>query len=161
MKMTAWITEAGCECLQRGDGPVRVMPNECEETGFTVALVAAPDLAALEADIALLRKTEQRLRAQLESAKVLIAGLDRRALAHGIERAELAAQAADVAGERAANAALTAELEQRRSPMTDFAVLDLAADFRSQYQHGGTTFDEFDAMGFARAVEAAHGIGAA
>ena len=160
-KLKAWITESGCEFLQRGEGPVRVMPNESEETGFTVALVAAPDLAAMEADIAMLRKTEQRLRTQLESTKVMIAGLDRRALAHGIERAELATQAAGVTGERAANAALTAELEQRRSPMTEFAVLVLAADFRSQYQHGGTSFDEFDALGFARAVEVAHGIGAA
>jgi hypothetical protein len=157
MTLTAWITEAGCDCLQSGDGPVRVMPHECEETGFTVALVAAPDLAAMEADIALLRKTEQRLRAQLESAHVLIAGLDRRAIAHGKERAELAAKAADVAGERAANAALTAELEQRQRPLTEYEVdrlwlqrLDL---------HDGELMPQL--RDFARAVETAHGIGAA
>ena len=41
--------------------------------------------------------------------------------------------------------------------LTDSALLDMAADFRSQYLHGGVTFDEFDALGFARAVELAHG----
>lgn len=35
---------------------------------------------------------------------------------------------------------------------TDADILDAADDFRSQYKHGGTTFDEFDALGFARAV---------
>ena len=32
---------------------------------------------------------------------------------------------------------------------TDADILDAADDFRSQYKHGGTTFDEFDALGFA------------
>ena len=36
--LVAWITEGGCECLQRGEGPVRVMPEENHETGFTVPL---------------------------------------------------------------------------------------------------------------------------
>lgn len=40
-------------------------------------------------------------------------------------------------------------------PLTDSALLDIADNFRSQYLHGGTTFDEFDALGFARAVLAA------
>ncbi len=35
---------------------------------------------------------------------------------------------------------------------TDAEIFDAADDFRSQYKHGGTTFDEFDALGFARAV---------
>ena len=35
---------------------------------------------------------------------------------------------------------------------TDAEILDAAEDFRSQYTHGGTTFDEFDEIGFARAV---------
>lgn len=39
--------------------------------------------------------------------------------------------------------------------LTDGALLDMAGDFRSQYLHGGVTFDEFDALGFARAVERA------
>jgi len=39
--------------------------------------------------------------------------------------------------------------------LTDSALLDMADDFRSQYRHGGVTFDEFDALGFARAVERA------
>lgn len=38
--LVAWITEGGCECLQRGEGPVRVMPEENHETGFTVPLYA-------------------------------------------------------------------------------------------------------------------------
>lgn len=45
-----------------------------------------------------------------------------------------------------------------RKPLTDERVLDIADDFRSQYMHAGTTFDEFDALGFARAIERAHGI---
>ena len=40
---------------------------------------------------------------------------------------------------------------------TDAEILDTADDFRSQYKHGGTTFDEFDALGFARAVLAKWG----
>ena len=37
---------------------------------------------------------------------------------------------------------------------TDSEILDAAEDFRSQYKHGGTTFDDFDALAFARAIEA-------
>ena len=48
-----------------------------------------------------------------------------------------------------------------RVPLTDERVLDIAGDFKSQYMHGGTMFDEFDALGFVRAIEAAHGITAA
>ena len=40
---------------------------------------------------------------------------------------------------------------------TDAELLDAADDFRSQYKHGGTTFDEFDALGFARAALAKWG----
>ena len=40
---------------------------------------------------------------------------------------------------------------------TDAEILDVADDFRSQYKHGGTTFDEFNALGFARAVLAKWG----
>ena len=40
---------------------------------------------------------------------------------------------------------------------TDAEILDAAEDFRSQYKHGGTTFDEFDALDFARAVLAKWG----
>lgn len=40
---------------------------------------------------------------------------------------------------------------------TDAEILDAADDFRSQYTHGGTTFDEFDEIGFARAVLAKWG----
>ena len=40
---------------------------------------------------------------------------------------------------------------------TDAEILDAADDFRSQYKHGGTTFDEVDALNFARAVLAKWG----
>ena len=40
---------------------------------------------------------------------------------------------------------------------TDAEILDAADDFRSQYKHGGTTFDEFAALDFARAVLAKWG----
>ena len=40
---------------------------------------------------------------------------------------------------------------------TDAEILDAAEDFRSQYMHGSTTFDEFDEIGFARAVLAKWG----
>jgi hypothetical protein len=40
-------------------------------------------------------------------------------------------------------------------PLSDSALLDIAADFRSQHMHGGVTFDEFDVLGFARAYERA------
>lgn len=36
--------------------------------------------------------------------------------------------------------------------LTDAQIIDLADDFKSQYQHGGTTFDEFDALGFGKAL---------
>ena len=42
----------------------------------------------------------------------------------------------------------------KKTQPTDAEILDAADDFRSQYKHGGTTFDEFDALGFARAIEA-------
>lgn len=53
-----------------------------------------------------------------------------------------------------------AEAWNRRAPApapTDAEILDAAEDFRSQYTHGGTTFDEFDEIGFARAVLAKWG----
>ena len=40
---------------------------------------------------------------------------------------------------------------------TDSEILDAAEDFRSQYKHGGTAFDDFDALAFARAVLAKWG----
>ena len=40
---------------------------------------------------------------------------------------------------------------------TDAEILDAADDFSSQYMHGGITFDEFDSIGFARAVLAKWG----
>ena len=39
----------------------------------------------------------------------------------------------------------------------DAEILDAAEGFRSQYTHGGTTFDEFDEIGFTRAVLAKWG----
>jgi len=46
-------------------------------------------------------------------------------------------------------------------PLTDDALRDIADGFRSQYHHAGTTFDEFDATGYGRAVLAAAGISTA
>ena len=43
-------------------------------------------------------------------------------------------------------------------PLTDEEVLDIADNYKSQYKHGGTTYDEFNVAEFARAIEAAHGI---
>lgn len=47
----------------------------------------------------------------------------------------------------------------RPNPLTDKRLLDIADSFKSQYSHDGTIFDEFDAFGFFRAIERAHGIG--
>jgi len=46
----------------------------------------------------------------------------------------------------------------QRQSLTRDVVLDIAGDFTSTFKHGGTTFDQFDFEGFARAIEAAHGI---
>ena len=43
-------------------------------------------------------------------------------------------------------------------PLTHRQIIDIGDNFRSQYNHGGTTFDEFDDIGFARAIESHHGI---
>jgi len=40
-----WLTEGACECLQRGEGPVRGMPEANEETGFTVPFYAQAESA--------------------------------------------------------------------------------------------------------------------
>lgn len=37
--------------------------------------------------------------------------------------------------------------------LSDGKIIDIAEDFESQYMHGGVTFDEFDSIGFARAIE--------
>lgn len=41
-KPFAWITDAGAECLQRGEGPVRAVADQDEDCGFTVALYRLP-----------------------------------------------------------------------------------------------------------------------
>lgn len=46
------------------------------------------------------------------------------------------------------------------APLTDTRICDIADDYSSTYQHGGNTYDMFDHMGFARAIEAAHAIAA-
>ena len=47
----------------------------------------------------------------------------------------------------------------QRKPLTDGQIIDMSGDYESQYDHGGMTFDYFEAVEFARAIEAAHGIG--
>ena len=59
------------------------------------------------------------LRRQLSAAKIIIEGLERLAIEHGAERRALAAAAADVTGERAANAVLTAENERLRAALVE------------------------------------------
>lgn len=44
------------------------------------------------------------------------------------------------------------------APLTDARICDIADDYSSTYQHGGSTYDQFDHMGFARAIESEHGI---
>lgn len=46
----------------------------------------------------------------------------------------------------------------QRKPLTETEVYAISDDFRSTYIHGGTMFDSFDALGFARAIEQSHGI---
>lgn len=46
----------------------------------------------------------------------------------------------------------------QRKPLTETEVYAISDGFRSTYIHGGTMFDSFDALGFARAIEQAHGI---
>lgn len=36
--------------------------------------------------------------------------------------------------------------------LTEAQILELADDFKSQYKHGGQTFDEFDALAFGKAI---------
>ena len=100
--------------------------------------------ASLLADNALLKATEQQLRKLLE-------GADRRAIAHGKKREELAAQAADVAGERAANAALTAENERLRTPLTKEQI-ERALQFKPARADANYLYAT------AREIERAHGI---
>lgn len=54
----------------------------------------------------------ERLDAQLRAAQVIIAGMDQRAVAMGREYGALTQRAADVQGERDANAILTAQVER-------------------------------------------------
>lgn len=44
---------------------------------------------------------------------------------------------------------------EQDAELSDGKLLDIAEDFKSQYMHGGITFDEFDSLGFARAAIAA------
>ena len=108
----------------------------------------AMTLKTLLDDNALLGKTEQLLRKQIGAAQVLIAGLERRAIVHGKEREELAAQAADVAGERAA---LTAENERLRTPLTKEQI-ERALQFKPARADANYLYAT------AREIERAHGI---
>ena len=109
-------------------------------------------LQQLNADIILLNATAHRLRHQLEASKVVIAGLERRALAQAKELEALAVQAADVAGERAANAALTAELYRAN-------LCKICADVRAAYKNppcqqcGSMTPDDATSRCMARAAD--------
>jgi hypothetical protein len=45
-----------------------------------------------------------------------------------------------------------------RRPLSDIEIIDAAEACKSQYRHGGSTYDDFDYLQFARAIEHAHGI---
>jgi len=45
-----------------------------------------------------------------------------------------------------------------RVPLTDAKIRDKAEDYKLTYMHGGQSYDDFDPLGFARAIEDAHGI---
>ena len=98
------------------------------------------------------------LRRQLDAAKIVIAGLDRRAIDHGAERAVLIDQAADVASERAANAVLTAEIERMRADRDNLRVAPLAADPNNPRMLNFPMIG-WVAVKIVRAIERAHGIG--
>ena len=93
--------------------------TESIKTGHTSVVVAATN------------EEINMLRRQLAAANVVIAGLDRLAVAHGKEREALAAKAADVAGERAANAVLTTEIDRLRLSLTWIATVN-AMDYEYQ-----------------------------
>ena len=48
--------------------------------------------------------------------------------------------------------------QPKREPLTDEQIIDIADDYKTQWVHGGQTYDQFDSMAFARAIEAAHNI---
>ena len=106
MKLMMWLKERDANARRLAAGKTGAdRAGWMEDAGyFRAAVEAVDERDRLLADNALLSATEQRLRTLLD-------GADRRAVANGKDREELAAQAADVAGERAANAGLTAEIE--------------------------------------------------
>lgn len=49
--------------------------------------------------------------------------------------------------------------QSERVPMTDSEIRDIAEDYKLTFKHGGQEYDDFDSLGFARAIEAHHHIG--
>ena len=137
-------------------------------TGTTEPPDAPPaDMPGPAAEINILQR-------QLAAAKIIIGGLERIAIEHGAERRALAAAAADVAGERAANEVLTAEIDR----LTKYAahcdslisaykeiiardnsrVAPLPGDTNNQHAINVPGFG-WVAVKAVRAIERAHGIG--
>ena len=46
----------------------------------------------------------------------------------------------------------------KRAPLTDEQIINIADDYEIQWVHGGQTYDQFDSIAFARAIESAHNI---
>ena len=99
-----------------------------------------------------------KLRRQLDAAKLVIAGLDRRAIAHGKASEILLAKASNVASERAANAVLTAEIERMRAGRDNLRVAPLAADPNNPRMLNFPMVG-WVAVNIVRAIERAHGSG--
>jgi len=110
---------------------------------------------------------------QLRAAKTIIAGLDDRAVLLAGEYSSCRAQVHDIAGERAANAALTDENEALRADAMRYRWLLEHAGFGIRrngvhelsfafYIKQPNHINELSAcIDAARAIEAAHGIGKA
>ena len=119
MKLTMWLKERELNARRLAAG--RTGSDRAgwleDADHFQAALTAVEGRDRLRADNALLSATEHRLRTLLD-------GADRRAIAHGKEREDLAARAADVAGERAANAVLTDENDRLEDALFVLGMVD-------------------------------------
>ena len=99
--------------------------------------------AAIDAAVAAERAEIATLRRQVAAAKVVIAGQDDRAKLLGAEFSALCAQAADVAGEREANAILTDEIDRLRAALRQ-ALAALETCTPADYSTGHVIHADYD-----------------